>query len=394
MNQQNIKITELSLVFLTILCPCPFLQKGTIAFLIEDIWNFNHVCSMRPNLPPFLASLPQPIIMLAPMAGVTDWVFRQLVQRYSAPSMVVSEMIASQSMVRQIKKTMLRHCQQGEKIAVQLAGNDPEVMAEAARISVEKGACLIDINMGCPVKKIAINSYAGSALMKDLPLAAKIFRAIVKAVPVPVTVKIRKGWDDQHQNALDMVHIAQQEGLAYVTVHGRTRTQLFSGKADWDFIDALQDAVDFPIIANGDIITPEDAARVITRTSGIMIGRGSYGKPWFLGQIRHFLTTGQHKAAPSLSEQKDIASEHFQSLLTYYGTQQGLLIARKHLSWYSKGLTGASDFRVQVFHESEPESILNHIARFYDTALESSDLDRQGLAVPENANPDITVSCS
>jgi tRNA-dihydrouridine synthase B len=330
---------------------------------------------MRPPLPGVLASLPQPIIMLAPMAGVTDWVFRQLVQRYSAPSMVVSEMIASQSMVRQIKKTMLRHCQEGENIAVQLAGNDPEIMAEAARLSVDKGACLIDINMGCPVKKIAINSYAGSALMKDLPLAAKIFRAIVKAVPVPVTVKIRKGWDDQHQNALDMVHIAQQEGLAYVTVHGRTRTQLFSGRADWDFIDALQDAVDFPIIANGDIVTPEDAARVIARTSGVMIGRGSYGKPWLLGQIRHFLDTGQHKAAPSLSEQKTITSDHFQNLLTYYGTQQGLLIARKHLSWYSKGLPGASDFRMQVFQESEPTAILDHINRLYDGAIESHLVD-------------------
>lgn len=306
--------------------------------------------------------------MLAPMAGVTDWVFRRLVQQYSAPSMVVSEMIASQSMVRQIKKTMLRHCQPDEKIAVQLAGNDPEIMAEAARLSVDRGACSIDINMGCPVKKIAINSYAGSALMKDLDLAAKIFRAIVKAVPVPVTVKMRKGWDDQHQNALDLVKIAQQEGLAYVTVHGRTRTQLFSGKADWDFIDRLQEAVDFPVIGNGDIATVEDAQRVIQNTSGIMIGRGSYGKPWFLGQVRHFLTTGIHLPPPLLSIQKEIAVEHFQMLLTYYGMQQGLLIARKHLSWYSKGLPGAHEFRARVFQNSDPESIVQHISDLYDGA--------------------------
>jgi tRNA-dihydrouridine synthase B len=322
--------------------------------------------------------------MLAPMAGVTDWVFRQLVQRHSAPSMTVSEMIASQSMVRQIKKTMLRHCQGDEKIAVQLAGNDPEIMAEAARISVDKGACLIDINMGCPVKKIAVNSYAGSALMKDLDLAAKIFRAIVKAVPVPVTVKMRKGWDDQHQNAADLIAIAKEEGLAYVTVHGRTRTQLFSGRADWDFIDSLQKNIDFPIIGNGDINTVEDAQRVIQNTAGIMIGRASYGKPWFLGQVRHFLTTGTHKPAPLLAVQKEIAKEHFQSLLTYYGAQQGMLIARKHLSWYSKGLPGAHEFRAQIFQNACPESILNHIEHFYTMA-------EQGPQTPhrsETSDPD------
>jgi len=328
----------------------------------------------------FLASLPQPIIILAPMAGVTDWVFRRLVQRYSAPSLVISEMIASQSMVRQVKKTMLRHCQPDEKIGVQLAGNDPEIMAEAARQSVDKGACLIDINMGCPVKKIAINSYAGSALMRDLDLAAKIFRAIVKAVPVPVTVKMRKGWDDQHKNALDLIKIAQQEGLAYATVHGRTRAQLFSGKADWDFIDDLQTSINFPIIGNGDIVTVEHAQRVMQNTAGIMVGRGSYGKPWFLGQIRHFLTTGLHQPPPALAVQKEIAQEHFQSLLTYYGTQQGLLIARKHLSWYSKGLPGAHDFRMRVFQNGDPESILTAIACFYDSA-EQTLLDN---ATPEH----------
>ena len=334
--------------------------------------------------------------MLAPMAGVTDWIFRQLVQRHSNPSMVVSEMIASQSMVRSIKKTMMRHCQEGESIAVQLAGNDPEIMAEAARISVDKGARLIDINMGCPVKKIAINSYAGSALMKDLSLAAQIFKAIVKAVPVPVTVKMRKGWDDQHQNALDLIRIAQQEGLSYVTVHGRTRTQLFSGKADWDFIDALQDAIDFPIIGNGDIVTPEDAARVMARTSGVMIGRGSYGKPWFLGQVRHFLTTGTHQPAPPLSQQKEIASEHFQSLLTYYGTQQGMLMARKHLSWYSKGLPGASDFRVKVFQDPDPDSILQHIAQLYDTASATMDssMNQSNSDAILDPYPILAPSCS
>ncbi len=314
-------------------------------------------------------SLSKPIIMLAPMAGVTDYPFRHLVRRYSAPSLVISEMIASQSMIRNIKKSLQRNCQPEEQTAVQIAGNDPEIMAQAARMSVDRGACLIDINMGCPVKKIAINSYAGSALMKDELLVAKIFRAIVSAVSVPVTVKMRKGWDEHTQNALQMAHIAKNEGLAYVTIHGRTRKQLFTGKADWDFIGQIQNQIDFPVIGNGDIVTEEDAQHVLSQTSGIMVGRGCYGRPWFLGQIRHFLTHGTHQAPPSLIEQHKIVQEHFDSLLTYYGKEQGLLIARKHLAWYSKGLPGASDFRVQVFQDQDIERARSTIDLFYESLI-------------------------
>lgn len=307
--------------------------------------------------------------MLAPMAGVTDYPFRQLVGRYSQPSLVISEMIASQAMIRNIKKSLQRNCQPEEKTAVQIAGNDPEIMAEAARMSVDRGACLIDINMGCPVKKIAVNSYAGSALMKEEALVAKIFHAIVKAVSVPVTVKMRKGWDENSQNALQLAHIAKNEGLAYVTIHGRTRKQLFTGKADWDFIGHVQEQIDFPVIGNGDIVTEEDARHVLRKTSGIMVGRGCYGRPWFLGQIRHFLTHGTHQPAPSLQEQHKIVQEHFDSLLTYYGKEQGLLIARKHLAWYSKGLAGASDFRIRIFQEQDPQQAKSAIDLFYQSLV-------------------------
>ena len=311
----------------------------------------------------------RPTLILAPMAGVTDYPFRCLVRRYSNPDLVISEMVASQAMIRNIKKSLQRNCQSEEKTAVQIAGNDPEVMAEAARMSVDLGACLIDINMGCPVKKIAINSYAGCALMKDEKLAAQVFRAIVKAVPVPVTVKMRKGWDENTQNALQLAHIAKSEGLSYVTIHARTRTQLFTGKADWDFISHIQNAIDFPVIGNGDIFTEEDAHCVMSKAAGIMVGRGCYGRPWFLGQIRHFLTYGTHCSPPSFTEQHRIVHEHFDHLLTYYGKEQGVLLARKHLAWYSKGLPGACDFRIRVFQEHDPVPLKLLIDTFYQALV-------------------------
>jgi tRNA-dihydrouridine synthase B len=317
----------------------------------------------------FLSSRAQPTIILAPMAGVTDGVFRDLVQKYSQPSLVISEMIASQAVIRDVEKTMLRQSRPGENAAVQLAGNDPEVMAQAARQSVERGACLIDINMGCPVKKIAVNSYAGSALMKDLPLARQIFKAVVKAVPVPVTVKIRKGWDALHQNAADFIRLAQDEGLEYVTVHGRTRCQLFSGQADWDFLEQLQQQfAPYPIIGNGDITTVEEARQSLTKTSGIMVGRGTYGRPWFLGQVRAYVQTGHCPPPPPLSQQHTIVQEHVDGLLHYYGTERGLLMARKHLGWYSKHLPGSSDFRARVFQATDPCVVREWITSFYTQA--------------------------
>lgn len=338
-----------------------------------NVWcamvNLYHGIDFVKPMSAFLSARLQPTIILAPMAGVTDGVFRDLVQKYSQPSLVISEMIASQAMVRDVAKIMLRHSRPGEHVAVQLAGNDPVVMAEAARQSEERGACLIDINMGCPVKKIAVNSYAGSALMRDLPLAKKIFQAVVRAVSVPVTVKIRKGWDSDHQNAADFIRLAQDEGLEYVTVHGRTRCQLFSGQADWEFLANLQQQFSpYSIIGNGDILTVEDARCGLEQTAGIMVGRGAYGRPWFLGQIREYVTTGRCPPPPSLAQQHEIVQEHLEGLLEYYGIERGLLMARKHIGWYSKNLPGASDFRARVFQATEPEIISHMIRAFYEHA--------------------------
>lgn len=322
------------------------------------------------SLPQALGHLRFPVIMLAPMAGVTDFPFRQIVRRMGGCSQTIGEMIASQALIRSIAKSIQRSCQQGEHTAVQLAGNDPEVMAQAARICVDHGATLIDINMGCPVKKVAVNSYAGSALMQDEKLAAKIFRAIVKAVPVPVTVKIRKGWDHLHQNALAFTRMAYDEGLAYVTLHGRTRSQLFSGQADWDFIHSVHEHAPLPIVGNGDITTPEQAKHALTRAWGIMVGRGCYGRPWLLQQMHHFVTTNTLLPPPPLWEQKDIVGQHLQALMAYYGIEQGMLIARKHLGWYSKGLPGSSEFRTRVFQENTVQGVLAMVNTFYDRAAD------------------------
>ena len=312
-----------------------------------------------------ISFLAPPVILLAPMAGVTDFPFRQVVRKMGAPSLVISEMVASQAMIRKIRKTVQRNCQAEERTGVQLLGNDPETMAEAARMSVDRGACLIDINMGCPMKKIAIRSDAGAALMRDEILVGKIFRAIVKAVTVPVTVKMRKGWDEQHQNALSLARIAQNEGLAYATIHGRTRAQLFTGKADWAFIGQIQQSISFPIIGNGDIIIAENAKEVLQQTSGIMVGRGCCGRPWFLDQIRHFLKTGQKKDPPPLTQQGAIIQEHLNHILHYYGRESGLPLAKKHLSWYSKGLSGASDFRAQLFAATDPTILIALVKTFF-----------------------------
>lgn len=303
-------------------------------------------------------------ILLAPMAGVTDYPFRKIVEKYSQPSLLISEMIASQSMIRSIQKSLEKQCQNSESIAVQLAGNEPSVMAQAARMSMDHGAKIIDINMGCPVKKIAVNSYAGSALMKDEKLVARIFAAIKKAVSVPVSVKMRKGWNDDHLNAKALCHIAKKEGLSYVTVHGRTRTQMFTGQADWDFLSKLQSSIDMPIVGNGDIKNEMDAKNALSQTSGIMIGRGIYGKPWLIGHMQHFIQTGEKKNPPPPSVIKDIVHEHLDLIFSYYGSQRGIGISRKHLAWYSKGMERAADFRAHVFSAEDPAEIRKYVDIF------------------------------
>ncbi|OJW50150.1 MAG: tRNA dihydrouridine synthase DusB [Alphaproteobacteria bacterium 41-28] len=311
-------------------------------------------------------------VILAPMSGVTDMPFRRLVKRRGV-ALVISEMIASQAMIRQTRQSlrMSAHAPEEYPMAVQLAGCEPKVMAEAAKLNVDRGAILIDINMGCPAKKV-VNGYAGSALMRDEKHAAKIIEATVKAVNIPVTLKMRTGWDDQNRNAPSLAKIAEDCGIKMITVHGRTRCQLYSGKSDWSFIRTVKDAVDIPVIGNGDVVTVEDAKELLSLSGadGVMVGRGAYGRPWFLNQISHFLKTGESLPNPPLEEQKDLVLEHFEDMLVHHGEHTGLLMARKHLGWYSKGLIGSAEFRVAINQTSLPEDVRALVKTFYNMNLE------------------------
>jgi len=306
-------------------------------------------------------------VILSPMSGVTDLPFRLLVHKFGA-GLVISEMIASQAVLYENKKTMkrLEHDEAIDPFVVQLAGCEPDIVAKAARFNEDRGAHIIDINMGCPMKKVT-NGYAGSALMRDEKHAAKIIEATVKAVKIPVTVKMRTGWDSQSKNAPRLAKIAEDLGVKMVTIHGRTRCQFYTGSSDWHFIKEVKEAVKIPVIANGDIRSFDDVDAVIkaSQADGIMIGRGMYGRPWFLADVMHYIKTGERREEPNIVEKKKIILDHLSSMVDHYGEETAMRLARKHLSWYSRGLEGSADFRAkanQVTGYKEAKQLVN---KFY-----------------------------
>jgi tRNA-dihydrouridine synthase B len=286
-------------------------------------------------------------LIVAPMAGVTDRPFRQLCKHLGA-GMAVSEMVAANARLRDTEKSQRRtdHAGEVEPVAVQIAGADPAVMADAARCNVDRGAQIIDINMGCPAKKVC-NVLAGSALLRDEPLVGRILDAVVKAVDVPVTLKIRTGWDPDNRNAERVARVAESAGVRALAIHGRTRVCGFGGQAEYDTIAAVKAAVRIPIVANGDIASPQRARRVLERTGAdaIMIGRAAQGRPWLFREIDHYLRTGSVLPSPTADEIHRVLRKHLQDLYTFYGDVTGVRVARKHIAWYTKGLAGAEAFR-------------------------------------------------
>ncbi|MBF0158217.1 MAG: tRNA dihydrouridine synthase DusB [Magnetococcales bacterium] len=319
-----------------------------------------------------LLALNRPLLILAPMAGITDAPCRHQARLLGA-DVAVSEMIASQSMIRHTfrSRQIARRCSDEYPLMVQIAGDDPQVMAEAARINVDRGADIIDINMGCPVKK-AVRSGSGAVLMRNESLAAAIMSAVVKAVPVPVTVKIRTGWDDQNRNGCQIARIAQESGIRWVAIHGRTRAQLYQGRADWDYIARVKQQLSIPVIGNGDIRTATDAAIALATSGvdGVMIGRATLGNPWLFHQMSQALFHGRSADPPSVADRYQVISNHLQDMETFHPARTAHLLARKQLCWYTRGLPDSALLREQVNQSQDMAHLRALIERFFQPLLE------------------------
>ncbi len=310
-------------------------------------------------------------VFVAPMAGVTDRPFRQLCKELGA-GYAVSEMAASNPRVWASEKTTRRinHDGEMEPKAVQIAGADPQLLAEAARFNVERGAQIIDINMGCPVKKVC-NNWCGSALLRDEPLVASLLQAVVKAVDVPVTLKFRTGWDRQHKNALTIARIAEDAGIAMLTLHGRTRADGYQGEAEYDTIAAVKAQARIPVVANGDINSPQKAKYVLARTGAdaVMVGRAAQGRPWIFREIDHYLRTGALLPSPLVSEVRQLMQHHLRSHYAFYGDYLGVRTARKHIGWYVRDLAGGEDFRQQMNRIEDCDTQLAAVDVFFESQL-------------------------
>jgi len=308
-------------------------------------------------------------VFLAPLSGISDQPFRKTVNKYST-NLTYSEMIASAEIIRCTKQSKRKSTLLGEEgpIAVQLAGTEPYLMGEAAKILEDRGASIIDINFGCPAKSV-VKKLSGSALMRDLTLATKIMDSVVKSVSIPVTVKMRMGWDNETLNAPELSILAEEVGIQMITVHGRTRCQFFKDQANWKFIREVKKSVGIPVIANGDIKNCEDAVNCLTESGadGIMIGRASQGRPWLLGHISQFLKNGVIVPLPTMVERKSLAINHFHEMLHHYGIESGIRNSRKHMAWYSRGISGANVFRNIINNTMDPFVVRSAIEKFFQS---------------------------